>query len=134
MNVISTCAFICPAALIYKKIHSKNGAFYGLLVGIVINILAMLAWNFVMDPLYFGMPQAAVNSMLPAIGLFNFLKDAINTILLLLVYKPVSNALHQSNLIERKEENLPISNEKAFAVIGICLLITVVVVILAFMH
>lgn len=132
MNVISTCSFICPAAFVYKKMHSKNGAFYGLLIGIVVNILAMLAWNYVMDPIYFGMPQEAVNTMLPAIGLFNFLKDAINTVILILVYKPVSKALYQANLIEKKEENASLSNKKTAAVVGTCLLVTIIVVVLAF--
>ncbi|MDE5758310.1 MAG: ECF transporter S component [Allobaculum sp.] len=133
MNVISTCSFICTAAFVYKKVHSKNGAFYGLMAGMALNILAMIAWNYVMDPIYFGMPQPAVNAMLPAIALFNFLKDAINAVLLLLVYKPVSNALHQAGLIERREEVAP-SNKKSAAVLGICILLTAIVVALVFIN
>ena len=133
MNVISTCSFICTAAFVYKKVHSKNGAFYGLVAGMALNIVAMIAWNYVMDPIYFGMPQQAVNAMLPAIALFNFLKDAINAVLLLLIYKPVSNALHQSSLIERREEVAP-SNKKSAAVLGICVLLTAIVVALVFVN
>ncbi len=133
MNVISTCSFICTAAFVYKKMHSKNGAFYGLVAGMALNIVAMIAWNYVMDPIYFGMPQQAVNAMLPAIALFNFLKDAINAVLLLLVYKPVSNALHQSGLIERRAEVAP-SNKKSAAVLGICVLLTAIVVALVFVN
>lgn len=133
MNVISTCSFICTAAFVYKKVHSKNGAFYGLMAGMALNIIAMIAWNYVMDPIYFGMPQQAVNAMLPAIALFNFLKDAINAVLLLLVYKPVSNALYQSGLIERRKEVAP-SNKKSAAVLGICVLVTAIVVVLVFVN
>ena len=133
MNVISTCSFICTAAFVYKKVHSKNGAFYGLMAGMALNIIAMIAWNYVMDPIYFGMPQQAVNAMLPAVALFNFLKNAINAVLLLLVYKPVSNALHQAGLIERREEVAP-SNKKSAAVLGICVLLTAIVVALVFIN
>ncbi len=133
MNVISTCSFICTAAFLYKKMHSKNGAFYGLVAGMAINIVAMIAWNYVMDPIYFGMPQQAVNAMLPAIALFNFLKDAINAVLLLLVYKPVSNALRQSGLVERQAQEAP-SNKKSAAVVGLCVLLTAIVVALAFVN
>ena len=35
MNVISTCAFACTAAFIYKKIHTLKGALIGLIAGCI---------------------------------------------------------------------------------------------------
>lgn len=133
MNVLSSCSFLCTAAYFYKKVRTKNSAFIGLLVGMAINNIMMLAWNYVMDPIYFGMPQAAVIPMLPWISLFNFLKDSINTVLLLLIYKPVSNALHKSGLVEKRDVSVP-SNKKALAIGGGCVLATIVVVVLAAMN
>lgn len=133
MNVLSSCSYICTAAWIYKKMHSKNGAFYGLLAGMVVQILVMLAWNYVMDPIYFGIDQQAVIAMLPAIALFNFLKCAINTVLLLVIYKPIANALRRSGLIAPSESTVP-SNRKVVAVVGGVVLLTVVVVALGMLR
>lgn len=132
MNILSSCSFLCTAAWIYKKMHSKNGAFIGLLAGMAIQNVVMIAWNYFIDPIYFGMPQEAVVAMLPAISLFNFLKCAINTVLLLLVYKPVSNALFKAGLITRHERVTP-SNSKTAAIVGMFILATIIVVILAFL-
>ncbi len=133
MDVIATCSFICTAAFVYKKMHSKNGAFYGLVAGLALNIVAMLAWNYVMDPIYFGMPQQAVNAMLPAIALFNFLKDGINAAILLLIYKPVANALRHAGLVDRRSQESS-NDKKSVAIIGLFVLLTALGVALAFVH
>lgn len=93
MNIVATCAFVCPAAYVYKKNHTRKGAVIGLCVGTLTNILVMLLWNYVMTPIYFGMPREAVISMLPWIALFNLLKCGINAFIVFLIYKPVAKAL-----------------------------------------
>ena len=131
MNVLSTCTLICTAAFVYKRFHSKNGAFIGLLIGMAANIVMMLAWNYVMDPIYFGMPQEAVVVMLPAIALFNFLKDSINIVIILLIYKPISKALHRSGLIESESKSSEIpSDKKTLALVGGIILATIVIFVL----
>ena len=130
MDVLSSCSFLCTAAYIYKKVRSKNGAFIGLATGTLVVTIVMTAWNYFVTPFYYGMPQEAVNAMLPAIALFNFLKAAINSVILLLVYKPVSNALHKSGLVDKRESSVP-SNSKALAVVGTVVTATIVVIILA---
>lgn len=133
MDVLSSCSFVCTAAFVYKKMHSKNGAFIGLLAGSAVNILVMLLWNYIMDPIYFGMPREAVVAMLPWIALFNFLKESINSVILLLVYKPISNALHQSGLLDTRISENP-SVKKGLAVAGTFILLTAVVLILCLEH
>ncbi|MBF0578659.1 ECF transporter S component [Erysipelotrichaceae bacterium RD49] len=130
MDVLSSCSFLCTAAYIYKKVRSKNGAFIGLATGTLVVTIVMTAWNYFVTPFYYGMPQEAVNAMLPAIALFNFLKAAINSVILLLVYKPVSNALHKSGLVDKRESSVP-SNSKTLAVVGTVVTATIVVIILA---
>lgn len=93
MNIVATCAFVCPAAYVYKKNHTRKGAVIGLCVGTLTNILVMLLWNYVMTPIYFGMPREAVIPMLPWIALFNLLKCGINAFIVFLIYKPVAKAL-----------------------------------------
>ena len=133
MNVISSCSFACTAAVVYKRMHSKNGAFIGLCVGIIVQILVMLLWNYVMDPIYFGMPREAVVGMLPAIALFNLLKGLINAGILLLIYKPVSNALHKSGALPKRDEE-EISGKKMLGAIGTFAIITAAVLLLAIIH
>ena len=45
MNVLSTCAFSCVAAFIYKKKHTIKGALIGLITGCVTMTAVMLLWN-----------------------------------------------------------------------------------------
>lgn len=93
MNVVATCSFVCTAAYIYKRDHTRKGAIIGLVCGTLANILVMLLWNYVMTPIYFGMPREAVVPLLPWIALFNLLKTGLNAVIVFLIYKPVSKAL-----------------------------------------
>ena len=94
MNFVSTCAFVLPATIIYKKIHNLKGAIIGLISGVVTMIIVMLLWNYILTPLYMGYPREAVAKMLPTVFLpFNALKIAINCVATALVYKPLSKAL-----------------------------------------
>jgi riboflavin transporter FmnP len=100
MNLISTCAFACVAALIYKKKHSLWGAVLGLLAGSVSMIAVMLLWNWLITPLYMGTPRQAVEGMLLPVFLpFNALKAGLNSALILGLYKPLTAALRRARLL-----------------------------------
>lgn len=101
MNVISTCTFACVAAWIYKRDHTREGAFIGLGAGIVCCVLSMLLWNYIVTPIYFGMPREAVVSILiPGILPFNLLKCGLNTGLTLFLYKPIVGVFRRTSLVE----------------------------------
>lgn len=101
MNVISTCTFACVAAWIYKRDHTREGAFIGLGAGIVCCVLSMLLWNYIVTPIYFGMPREAVVSILiPGILPFNLLKCGLNTGLTLFLYKPIVGIFRRTSLVE----------------------------------
>lgn len=101
MNVISTCTFACVAAWIYKRDHTREGAFIGLGAGIVCCVLSMLLWNYIVTPIYFGMPREAVVSILiPGILPFNLLKCGLNTGLTLFLYKPIVGVFSRTSLVE----------------------------------
>ncbi|MFR2885001.1 MAG: ECF transporter S component, partial [Merdibacter sp.] len=101
MNVISTCTFTCVAAWIYKRDHTREGAFIGLGAGIVCCVLSMLLWNYIVTPIYFGMPREAVVSILiPGILPFNLLKCGLNTGLTLFLYKPIVGVFRRTSLVE----------------------------------
>lgn len=100
MNFISTCSFACTAAFIYKKKHSLSGAVWGLLAGSVSMIGLMLLWNWLVTPLYMGIPRSEVEPLLlPAFLPFNALKAGLNTAFTLLLYKPLVTALRRSGLV-----------------------------------
>ena len=101
MNVISTCTFACVAAWIYKRDHTREGAFIGLGAGIVCCVLSMLLWNYIVTPIYFGMSREAVVSILiPGILPFNLLKCGLNTGLTLFLYKPIVGVFRRTSLVE----------------------------------
>lgn len=126
MNMISTCSFACTAAYIYKKNHTKKGALIGLLCGVVLMSVCMVLWNYIITPIYFGMPREAVIAMLlPGIVPFNLLKSGLNAAITLMLYKPVVGALRQSHLIENHEEH----KTKGMILLGMFIAITIICII-----
>ncbi|WP_347562701.1 ECF transporter S component [Clostridium sp. HBUAS56010] len=133
MNILSTIAFVYPAAWLYKKYHSMKGALVGMILGSILMTLVMVLWNYLITPIYMGYPRdAVVKLLLPAIVPFNLLKSGINTALTLLIYKPLSNALKRTNLLAFQSENKSLTgkfNLEIALILGI-ILITVIFVIL----
>ena len=100
MNILSSAAFVCPAALIYRRRHSQRGALIGLGAGVVCMVALMLLWNYFITPLYMGYPREAVAAMLPTVFLpFNLVKSLLNAAITVLIYKPVSRALKSAGLM-----------------------------------
>lgn len=132
MDFLGSASFICTASWIYQHFRTHTSAFAGLAAGIVVNIIVMVIWNYIMDPIYFGMAREAVVAMLPAIALFNLIKGMINTVLILVIYKPVSSALHAAGLVEK--EKIQHGGKRTAAVVGIFVLVSFAVVLLAYEH
>ena len=100
MNVLSTSAFACTAALIYKKKHTYIGAIGGLAAGIICSTVMMLLWNYIVTPMYMGVPREQVAAMLPTVFLpFNLIKGVINMSLALMVYKPLVSILRSAGIM-----------------------------------
>lgn len=106
MNILSSCAFACTAAFIYKKNRTLAGAVYGLITGWLLTTVVMLLWNYFIAPIYMGYSREAVAQLLiPAFLPFNLLKGALNGAFTLLLYKPLVSALRKSNLVDMTESN-----------------------------
>ena len=106
MNVVSTCAFAIPAAAVYKKMRSKKGAFIGLAAGVATMAGMMVLWNYIITPLYMGVPREQVAGMLATVFLpFNLIKGVINAALVMIVYKPLVTALRKTKLVDEPEGN-----------------------------
>lgn len=107
MNILSTTLLICPAVLIYRRKRNTAWAAFGLVVGVICRTLGMILFNYLITPLYFGMPRAAVVEMMPMISTFNLVKGVLNAALLMLVYPPVSAALRKVGLVAVRNPETP---------------------------
>ena len=97
-NVIISGTFALVAGLVYKKLHTKKGAFLALVIGSIAMICAaLLANRFINLPLY-GIPAPQIMpTLLAAILPFNAIKAVIITVLTMLLYKPLSPLLKEKN-------------------------------------
>lgn len=121
MNILSSCAFVCLAAFIYKRRPTLGGAVLGLVTGVLAMTGIMLLWNFFLTPLYTGLPREAVAQMLVPLFLpFNLLKGAINAAATMLIYKPLVQALRRGNMVP--QSGLAKPSGGARAQVGVVLL------------
>lgn len=85
-----------PAALIYRHAHTRKGAVIGLVVGALLALVAAIAGNLVITPIYTGWPVSEVAAIIvPALLPFNLIKFVIHGVVTFLVYKPISNLLNR---------------------------------------
>lgn len=115
-NFLLSVALSVPAAIIYKRSKSKKSALIGCAVGVACMMLFGAALNYwVLIPAYeaaFKLPTSAIIAMaakvIPAIDSlgklilcltvpFNFVKGALSSIVVLLVYKKLSPLLHRGS-------------------------------------
>lgn len=127
MNVISTCSLSCIAAYYYKKDHSKKGAIKGLVIGGIVSVAAMCLWNYIITPIYYGMPRDVVAAMIiPGILPFNLIKNAINVLIVIYLYKPLVNLLRRNNLANSDEGKVGL----AFIIFVAFIIITIILLFL----
>lgn len=100
MNIVSTSAFACVAAAVYRNNKCIKYAVLGLLAGSVSMTATMLVWNYILTPLYMSVPRSEVVKMLLPIFLpFNLIKSLLNSSLTVIVYKPFVRILRKSGII-----------------------------------
>ena len=114
MNMIASCAFVCPAAWLYHRKRTIASAAVGLVTGAITATAVMMLWNYFLTPLYMGYPREAVaDLLLPAFLPFNLLKTGLNTAFTLLLYKPAVTALRRTRLLPTESTaNRPSRTEK----------------------
>lgn len=112
MNVIASACFVIPAALIYKKKKNLTFAIIGLASGVLCMTASMVLWNWLISPLYMGVPREVIVPMLPTVfAPFNLIKAGINMALTLIIYKPISTILHKSGILEDKVVSKTVKTE-----------------------
>ena len=99
MNLLSTAAFVLPPALMYRRSRTLKSAALGLGMGVALMTVLMLAWNYIVTPMYMGVPRNVVAGMLlPTFLPFNLVKGGLNAGITMLLYKPLSQALKRAGL------------------------------------
>ena len=87
-------------------------------MGVAALTAVMLLWNYLVTPIYQGMPRETIAAMLLPVFLpFNLTKGLMNGALTMLLYKPVVMALRRARLVpestsheqEKKSRTLIIS-------------------------
>lgn len=127
MNVISTCSLACVAAYFYKKEHSRKGAIKGLIIGAVLSIAIMCLWNYIVTPIYYGMPREVVAALIvPGILPFNLIKNAINVLVVIYLYKPLVDLLRRNNLANSDEGKVGL----AFIIFVVFIVLTILLLFL----
>lgn len=136
MNFLASATFVGVASVIYYRKKTMSRAVIGLAAGSLSMIAVMLLWNYIMTPIFMGVPREAVLDMfLPVLIPFNGIKALLNSALVLLLYKGVVTALRKTKLIPTRDSNDG-TNKKAntiiVAVVSAALVITLVFVLLSF--
>ena len=102
MAVLVALSLSVPAALIYRHVHTRKGAVIGLVVGALLALVAAIAGNLVITPIYTGWPVSEVAAIIvPALLPFDLIKFVIHGVVTFLVYKPISNLLESLTLSGR---------------------------------
>ena len=128
MNALATCSFCCTASFVYKKMHTKKGAVLGLSLGVVCLVAVMLLWNYLITPIYQGMPrEAIVELLLPVFLPFNLAKGGMNMAATLLLYAPVVTALRKAGVVPPSQNSQGKKMNVGFVLFSFALLATFVV-------
>lgn len=101
MNFASSAAFSVTASLIYKHKRDFLGAIISIYTASVVLVAVMMAMNVLVTPYYMtGGNVEAVVALIPKLLLpFNAAKALMNSAVVMLLYKPVSQALKRARLV-----------------------------------
>ena len=102
MNFASSAAFSVTASLIYKHKRDFLGAIISIYTASVVLVAVMMALNVLVTPYYMtGGNVEAVVALIPRLLLpFNTAKALMNSAVVMLLYKPVSQALKRARLVK----------------------------------
>ena len=133
MNLISSCAFACTAAFVYKRRHTLSGAVMGLCCGWSSMVIVMLLWNYIIAPIYMGYPREEITGLLFTAFLpFNLIKGGLNAGGTMLLYKPVVTALRRSHLLEPAKNTEKSRPDKGVILASLLIIITCILFVLSF--
>ena len=106
MNFFSSGTFALTCGIIYKYKRSFTGAIIAVISSVISVTTIMLVANIFITPHYLGATSAEVIAYIPTLLFpFNLAKSIVNASVVLLIYKPVTNALRRIGLIKKSEHD-----------------------------
>ena len=102
MDIISTLSFSLTASLIYKFRRTLGGAVLSLISAAGTQVAMMMVANILITPLYMGSREVVVQLLLPLLLPFNTVKSIFNAALVMLLYKPTTEALRRARILSGK--------------------------------
>lgn len=90
MHVLASGMLVIVAGAIYKKRRTRKGAAVSLIAGVLCMAAVMVLGNLVFTVNFYGVPEEVVWATMPFTIGFNLIKGAINSIIVFLIYKPLS--------------------------------------------
>lgn len=132
MNVLASIAFVGPAAILYKRNRTLRGAVVGLLLGVIFMTAVMILWNYIITPIYMGVPREQVVALLvPAILPFNLIKGALNAALTMIIYKPIVDVLRKTHLIPQVDPSAkPTHSRLGILLVSVLVIATSILVVM----
>ncbi len=145
MNFASTAAFSVACSLVYRYKKKLSGALLGLASAVVFMVAVMMALNLVVTPLYQGVSRGDVAAMIPTLLLpFNLVKGVANAALVLILYKPVHQAMQAAKLLPKTPGAAQVTDPSVkkkqlrrsilVSVLGVALLVCAIVVFAVILH
>ena len=129
MNIVSTCAFVIPACVVYKSKKSFVGALLSLAVGFVSSVAVMAIWNIIITPIYMSIDrEILIKNFLLYIVLFNVMKTGLNVAAILLFYNPIISALRATKLIQTGNNKWDLKQTLIMVGLGLFILTSLIVV------
>lgn len=129
MNFISSCTFILPVGIMYKRSKSVKTAITGLSLGALLTTATMLLWNYFISPYYMGVSREAISKLLlPGFLPFNLVKSVINASLTYLLYKPLVKVLRKSGLLPKSDSDST-KHKGTAAITAICLAVIILAIV-----
>ena len=121
MNFLASAFFVGVSAVIYQRKKALSRAVIGLIAGSFSMLAIMLLWNYIMTPIFMGIPREEVLKLfVPLLIPFNLIKAFLNAALTLFLYKGVVTALRKSKLLPERESNDG-ANKKSNTFLIVCL-------------
>ena len=136
MNFLASAMFVGVSAVIYQRRMTLQRAVLGLIAGSFSMLGIMLLWNYIMTPIFMGVPREEVLKLfVPLLIPFNLIKALLNSALTLFLYKGVVTALRKTRLIPERASN-DTGNKRSNTIMIICisalLAVTMTLVLLIF--
>ncbi len=147
MNFASSVTFSVVCAVVYRYKKTLLGAAIALISAVIALVAVMLTLNLVITPLYQGVSRSVIAEMIPTLFLpFNAVKGAVNAALVLILYKPVHQALLAAKIVPKSfvadsqpapdpaEKKKRILRSVCVTVCGLLLLTVVLILFVTLLH